>query len=484
VTLRRVDSRFLLPRPIRSAVVAPELDAWQSGLREAGVDVLARDTEVRAELAVGTTKSADETISVGAPSAIVEGRRGARALGAAYPSLARFLPIPTIEAPELVLPLAFPRAAAYAIANWTLPSSWYRRVRNRILLFLLERGSVPDVRPAVAVGASEGGPPFVVVAARDAGVGLRADGEWFLTLGHGDALTRGVFHVFPPGESEPRWVVKFVRVRGYGEPFDRDERGLTLAREAGAAVGDHAPRLLARFEVDGLHASVETAAVGTRMTNLLRGRRDRTEKLRAIEAVAAWLVTLGAETKTTTERLAPELARLRADVLPRWATAGVPASLAEELPPLRAVLQHNDPGSWNIIVNGSSFTAVDWESARREGLPLWDLAYFLVDALIELDAPSDRDAYAARLFRGEVESSRILRRWLRRGADAAEVPPDAIGAVVTLGWLHHGLSHVRREAEAERRAPGLGAEETYAERIARIWTSDPALSPRWEAWRP
>jgi hypothetical protein len=382
----------------------------------------------------------------------------------------------------VLVPVDSPAAARYAIENWTLPGSPVKRLRNGVAAMLLEHATIPDIRPGLAVGALEARPPFMLAEAEQ--LGVAADGEWFLTLGQSDDLTRGVFHVFPRGEREPRWVVKFARTRAYPDPFDRDQRGLALAAEAAAVgVADHAPRLLGRFEVVGLHASLETAAVGKRLTNVLRGRGTRTAKLRVVEAIAGWLVELGSRTRTTSDRLAADLERLRTEVLPRWAGAAIPGSLVDELPPVAGVLQHNDPGSWNIVVSRTSFTVVDWESARRNGLPLWDLAYFLGDALTELASPSRRDRYAASLFNGEEELSGVLFKWLRLGADAAQVPREAVGRVVALGWLHHGLSHVARDAEASRRGPTSGHDETFGERMARVWTTEPGLGPRWDAWR-
>src|SRR5204862_5988637 len=95
------------------------------------------------------------------------------------------------------------------------------------------------------------------------------------------------------------------------------------------------------------------------------------------------------------------------------------------------------------------FTAVDWESARRHGFPLWDLLYFLVDALVHLDGawqPERRESHAARLLLGETASSEVLFRWVRKAVQALELPTDTVGAIATLAWLHHGLSPVARDA--------------------------------------
>jgi hypothetical protein len=280
-------------------------------------------------------------------------------------------------------------------------------------------------------------------------------------------------------------VIKFARVPGYAAPFERDERGLRLAEAAGPAVTAHAPRLLGRFEVDGLAASVEQAAPGRRLTALLQGPAPRPAKLRAIEAVAGWLVELGRATAAAGPDLEPERRRLEREVLPAWAAAGVPGDLVARVPAVPGVLQHNDVGCWNVIVDGERFVAVDWESARWPGLPLWDLLYFHVDALVHLDGrwpAGERQAHAARLLRGEAgDSSRVLMRWLDRATSTLEIPRRAIAPIATLGWLHHGLSPGARAAAVASLAPGRLSTGTYGEWMADVWLTTPGLGPEWPA---
>jgi len=167
----------------------------------------------------------------------------------------------------------------------------------------------------------------------------------------------------------------------------------------------------------------------------------------------------------------------------------VPSDLVERVGPVPAVVQHNDLGSWNIVTAAETvFTAVDWESARAEGFPLWDLVYFLTDALLHVDGashPEQRNAHNVRLFRGELESSAILFRWLRRATEALAIPDAAVGPLVTLCWLHHGMSGLHRRNAVETYAPTtVGASLADARRIAGLWVSTPGLGSEWNAWRP
>ncbi|HEX2044492.1 MAG TPA: phosphotransferase, partial [Gaiellaceae bacterium] len=203
----------------------------------------------------------------------------------------------------------------------------------------------------------------------------------------------------------------------------------------------------------------------------------------AVEAVASWLVDVARETAGPAGTLAAERRRLAEVVLPRWAGFGAPGDLVERVPPLPGVLQHNDLGSWNVVVGRRGFVAVDWESARERGFPLWDVWYFLADALAHLDGattPAARSEHFLRLFAGELPSSHVLLGWTRRAAEAAGVPSDALGALATLCWLGHGAADLARRAAAPR--GGTEAGGTFSvERLARLWLSHPALGPRWRA---
>ncbi len=460
------------------------LDTWRDGLEQAGVDVLdpqaaAADTP---DLAVAPARLADQALESGAHSILLEGSGARRLLESRGFVVRRYLPRPTVDRPDILLPLDQPAAASYAVSRWSAADRRWRTVRNALLARLFQTGRFPELRSTTTVGQRDGGPPFLVSLAGE--LGIPADSSWFLTLGQGDELSRNVFHLFPAGSPAPAWVLKFARVPGYSDPFDRDERGLRLAETAGGAVARHAPRLLGRFTADGLHALVESAAVGQRVRRVLEGPTSEATKLGLVDGIASWIVELGRATAAEPARLDAERRRLSEEVVPRWTESGAPADLVSTLPPVPAVLQHNDLGSWNIVGEGAAFTAVDWESARAHGLPLWDLLYFLTDAVAALDRVSSdgRDEHAARLFRGGSPRSPLLFAWVRRAVEACDVPPSAVGPIATLCWLHHGLSHVARTAAVDRFAPSGRASLPPIERVAYFWLTDPLLGPGWSRW--
>jgi hypothetical protein len=145
------------------------------------------------------------------------------------------------------------------------------------------------------------------------------------------------------------------------------------------------------------------------------------------------------------------------------------------------VLQHRDLTSFNVIVSGEGFAAIDWEGARDAWFPLVDLLYFLADALAIVDDSTRTERrlrHFSELFRGELPSSEVLFRWVRHAAEAARVPADAVGLIATVCWLDYGFAPWVAP-------PGVSpaALPTAKARLTRAWLADPALGPGWSRWR-
>jgi hypothetical protein len=236
--------------------------------------------------------------------------------------------------------------------------------------------------------------------------------------------------------------------------------------------------------VDGLPAAVETAAHGERLLALLESSAAVSVKLAAVERIAAWIVELGRESAAPAPAIGTELDRLRRDVLPGW--PGARPDVLDGLDTLPAVLQHNDLGTWNLLVTRDGFTAVDWESARPAGLPLWDLVYFLSYAILGLDGvdAADQEQHLVDVYLGASPSSELLFSWVRRAVSALALDAAVVGRLALTSWMHHGLSHVAR-GEAVRSAGGEPATEATSlpRRLARRWLDEPGLGADWSRWR-
>jgi hypothetical protein len=139
-----------------------------------------------------------------------------------------------------------------------------------------------------------------------------------------------------------------------------------------------------------------------------------------------------------------------------------------------------------VVAEDGEFVVVDWENVREAALPLWDLLYFLGDALVLLDGsggPEELPARVARLFAGDAPSSGLLFSWVRRGAEAAAVPTEAVGAIATLCWLSHSSSADVHNVDIATFTPRDPPRLHGLEGIAAAWMAHPALGPGWSRWR-
>ena len=461
------------------------LEEWRTGLMSAGIEVSdGSSNREPTDLVVSPARLAAEARSTRARSIIVEGSRERPFRRSDYEAR-RLILRPTRSRPTLALPLDQPTPVSYALERWSVVDRRWKRARMLAARALVSQGRFPPwASPVVTVATRAAGPPALVAAAGE--LGVPGDANWFLTFGQGDALSRNAFQLFRASSDQPEWILKFARVAGYSERFDNDERGLRLAQAAGGVVAAHAPRLVGRFDLDGVHASLETAATGSRLRDILLTPGDRSVKLRVIERIGAWILELGRLTQTSPEALGAERTRLRSEVIARSSELGVRSELVDDLPPLPAVAQHNDLGTWNVVADGSDFVVVDWENAREAAMPLWDLLYFLGNAFVLLDAsdaPALLPARIVRLFAGEAPSSPLLFSWVRRALEIAAVPPDSVGAIATLCWLSHSLSADVHNVDLVAFTPQDPPRMHGLEGIAQAWMAHPALGPSWNTWR-
>ena len=485
LSLHRIDPRFALPHRVSRAVVLGGLDEWRAGLSSVGVEVAGDDGgREPPDLVVSPVELAVQALSTRAQSIIFEGSCEGRPRRRGY-GARRLLLRPSRERPTLALPLDQPVPVSHALEHWSVVDRRWKLWRMQAARFLASRGRFPAwASPVTTVATRSPGPPALVAPTRE--LGVPSDVGWFLTFGQGDALSRNAFQLFRAGSRQPEWILKFARVADYAERFDDDERGLKLAQHAGPRIAAHAPRLVGRFEVGGVHASIETAAAGGRLRDLIRTPGDRTAKLALVERIADWIVELGRATHSAPEAVEAELTRLRSEVLPEWRNLGMTTDLVAELPTLSGVTQHNDLGTWNVVADDGDFMVVDWENAKEVGLPLWDLLYFLADAFVLLDGSEtaeDKPEGMVRLFAGETPSSPLLFSWTRRAAEAAGVPPEAVGALATLCWLSHSLSSRAHNLSLAAWTPQHPPRLHGFERLAEAWMGHPALGPGWSAWR-
>ena len=477
MSIRIADARLLAATPVRRVALLGQLDGWRAALESVGIEVV----DVRPDLVIAEPRQARRAAELGGATVILLGSRR-RALRRAGYATRRVLVRQGAAGPRLFVPLDARAGAAHALLAPIPRKARLRRAAGRIALTALRWGAPSPGTITLATAGRQ--PPRLLAEALHAG--LESAAGWYLVTGEGDDLQRVVWFCFGLSRARPDWVVKCSRVPGNDGPFEREEASLSNLDALPPNMRRHAPQLLGRFEVDGLPASVETAAPGSTLNTLLS--RQTPDPLGLIGSIADWIVAVGRATQLPPETLRQELERLDTAVVPAWSADGAPQGLAASIRPIPAVLQHNDLGSWNILTDRQTFVVVDWESSCRAGLPLWDLVYFLTDALGFLGSPSGggptTDASLA-LLRGDLDTSAFLFDRVRNAAAALKVQSDAIGPIVTLGWLHHGLSATARAASgaAHGAATGRPSATGHLQQLAQPWLSDPALGVTWAALR-
>src|SRR5439155_4383052 len=297
---------------------------WTAAVVRRGFEVVSKNADV----VVVLDAQPDRVLGDRPPAVIVDGPpAAAHALRQAGYGTARLLSLPVEGTPDLFADLEGRNAARYAAMRGIVHPERWRMVRNAAVGIALGYGVVLPFRRLVTIAARPPRPPALVEASRALGA---PSADWVMQVSPGGVVRRNAFILFERGARLPALALKFGRVRGMSTPFDRETTGYEIVAAAGPAVAAHAPSYLGRFDVDGFHASLESAAVGERLSTYLRRPMSRPAKLRMLDRVATWLVDVARTTALPAGSLADEREWLEAEALPRWRHR-VPERLAGEL---------------------------------------------------------------------------------------------------------------------------------------------------------
>src|SRR3954452_2567707 len=474
----RADVLFALPQVPRRIRLLGEPRGWEVDLRQRGFEI---GDEGPDTIVSGDEPVSDAVAAAGDATVLVDGSRsGLERLRAARAHAEHVVSLPLEGSPALFVDLAQRRATRFAFARALGHTELWRTARN--LGVAVAAGAGVPLPLGRAVGIAAVGEPALVAAARAlADLGTRC--EWLMLVSPGSVVRRNAFLLFPDGAGSPVHALKFGRVRGMTEPFDRDDAGYAEVARAPLLLRARCPEYLGRFSVDGFHASLETAAVGTRLSTTLRRPLPRRTKIAAVERVASWLREVARATAGATP-LPHDRERLLREVLPRRLDAAQIEKVTAALDRSPGSFQHNDLAEENVVVSRGDFRIVDWEWAQPDGIPIGDLLYFGVHVLRLVDGVGEdgKEAHFRKVITGPTSSSARLFSWLRDLARDLGLERDAVAALATASWLRREDLSVRERLRAER-VGGARLEPAFAERIAEIWMTDPDVGPDWRAFR-
>jgi SAM-dependent methyltransferase len=305
-------------------------------------------------------------------------------------------------------------------------------------------------------------PHYLRAIAQGAGVDL--DGYSWGLAARGDYSSRKLlFFLFAPPSSPPQsppeggrkrgptYIVKMVRDPIFNPRLENEYRALTLLQQKG--IGDR--ETLPRVVFFGHHAGL--AIVGQTIIEGVPFRQQTqwTAGCPYLHAATEWLINLSAATakpeKVTTGlemlfkrfgeiyQLSPDHRTFLTDQI---------ATIAACDEPFPLVFQHGDPGTWNAMATPSGRVAfLDWEAAEPQGMPLWDLFYFLRSYCVgSARAGGVRDGLAgfAQQFLAETPLSRFVLASVERYCERTSLPTHLVEPLFHTCWMHRALKEATR----------------------------------------
>lgn len=304
--------------------------------------------------------------------------------------------------------------------------------------------TAPDAR------LDEAPPAYLRALAQAAGLNL--DGyRWGLWAGGQYSSRKLLFFLFEGNDPSPRYLVKMVRDAAFNARLENEARALTLLQALTFSRDYPLPQVVFAGHAGGLALVGQTVIEGAPFLQRTALRTDCSLARAAID----WLTALGAATadprQTTSAAAAGVLETLFARFqaiynLPaaeRDFLAGQIARLGEAAGDFPLVFQHGDPGPWNMLATPDGRVALlDWESAEPQGMPLWDLLYFLRSYAINAaraEGIADREAGLARHLFAESVLGRLIVDAVRAYCAQVQVPVQLVEPLYYTCWMHRAL---------------------------------------------
>ena len=269
-----------------------------------------------------------------------------------------------------------------------------RSLVNRILCggaaFFSRLGMLPYVvsRRGVTVRRANGHllpnnpPDYLVTLARQADINLENHRWGFFARGKYDS-NKVTFYLFGDSARVPEIVVMMARSPKFNSRLENAHRILSFLEQKTYVGRDTFPKPLFFGYHNDLAVFGQQAVDGDPFRARTRGRID----CPYFGAALDWVGDLGAASARRLESDFPTVRNALCDLFERfnrlYRLSGEEGrflerqidTLARSRTPLPVVLQHGDPGIWNVLVRDGGVTVLDWEAGERAGMPLWDLFY-------------------------------------------------------------------------------------------------------------
>lgn len=313
-------------------------------------------------------------------------------------------------------------------------------------------------RGAVVLGpasiARREAPAYLKPLAAAAGLQL-SDFRWGLSA-RGEYQSRKVlFLLFDRRRPVPAYIIKLVREPALNGRLEREYNALRRLAERGIGDEETVPRALSFGYHAGLAMVCETVIDGAPF----RARTTRRAECRSFRGAVELLTAMAAGSATAADDRSG-IGSIVEDIFERFSALYRPtpsehAFLAGQVEALRAAgaslrrpFQHGDPGPWNMLVTPAGRVAlIDWEAAGPDGMPLWDLFYFLraycADA-VRARGGTDRVRGLLGELLGETPLGAAVVGATRRYCAVVGVPVVLIEPLFYTCWMHRAVKEAAR----------------------------------------
>jgi hypothetical protein len=306
-----------------------------------------------------------------------------------------------------------------------------------------------------ALGSNDQPPAYLRQIASAAGISIDRH-RWGLSA-RGEYRSRKVlFFLFDRAAATPEYIVKMTRDPALNVRLENEGRALECLAARGIGDRETLPQVVFQGHHHDLAIVGETVIDGVPFEQRSSGAAD----CPLAGGAAAWLTELGAATADTSAASPLEVAEALGRLFERFAQiyALTPTQhdfLAEQIATIGRsrsriplVFQHGDPGTWNIWITPSERVAfLDWEAAEPQGMPLWDLFYFVrTYGAWAMRAGSAGDVMKG--FAGQFLSASPFQRLLIAATEQYRVrvgvPGELIEPLFYTCWMHRALKESTR----------------------------------------
>jgi hypothetical protein len=112
------------------------------------------------------------------------------------------------------------------------------------------------------------------------------------------------------------------------------------------------------------------------------------------------------------------------------------------------VFQHGDPGTWNMLVSPEGrVIVIDWEAGEPQGMPLWDLFYFMRTYGSWMSRRQGSKDALQNFTQNFLEPSplhELLAATLNRYCAGVGLDADLIAPLFYTCWMHRSLKEATR----------------------------------------